>query len=193
MNEQAEAFFAEVKDAFQFLEHQYGYKRLEERVEHPNSWRDAAAKCAYAGFRVGVKVWWYFTDAELGVSFVEFQQPGTFPELSSLFRLTNPRVARAINLEDLAEVRGGRGDPDFLLRAKGKRRSLKRLQEQIETQRQEIVAGLARATRTYATDILQGDTSIFSEVMDYRLAKEKRLYPHLYIPGLKQQGESDQQ
>ncbi len=69
---------------------------------------------------------------------------------------------------------------------------MKRLQEQIETQRQEIVAGLARATQTYATDILQGDTSIFSEVMDYHLEKEKRLYPSMYISGLKQQDESDQ-
>jgi hypothetical protein len=36
MNKQVEAFFTEVREAFQFLEQRYGYKHGEERIEHPN-------------------------------------------------------------------------------------------------------------------------------------------------------------
>jgi hypothetical protein len=191
VNESAEVFFTEVRKAFQFLEQQYSYKRLEESIEHPGEPRDTAVKCTYLGSYVGVEIWWYFAGAIIGVVFIELRQVSVLPEKSSPFHLTDPNVARAISLYDLAEVRGGRDDPNFLLKDVDNWRRLKKRSTQIETQKQEIIAGLARATQTYATDILQGDTSIFSEVMDYRLAKEKRLNPRLYIPGLKQQDESN--
>jgi hypothetical protein len=88
-----------------------------------------------------------------------------------------------VNLHDPAEVRSGRDDPNFLLKDVDNWRRLKKRIRQIETQRQEIIAGLARTTQTYAADILQGDTIIFPAVMDYHLEKFKRLYPSMRFPG----------
>ena len=52
----------------------------------------------------------------------------------------------------------------------------------IESQMPEVLAGLARATQTDATAILQGDTSIFPEGMKFFLAKHKRLHPSMNLP-----------
>jgi hypothetical protein len=182
MKEQTEAFFAEVREAFHFLEQQYGYERVEESIEHPNEWRDAIAQSRYVGARVGVRIWWYFAASAIGVFFIELLQVGVSPEEWSLFRPANPDVARAIHLYDLAGIRNRHDDPDFILGDVEERRKLKKRTRQIESQRGEIVAGLARATHSYAKDILQGDTSIFPAVIDYHLEKFKRQHPSMRIP-----------
>ena len=185
MNEQAEAFFAEVREAFQFLEQQYDYQQLKESIKHPDERRDAIVQSIYVSSHVGVRIWWYFANAAIDVTFVELLQASVFSEKSLLFHSADPNVARAIILYDLAQVRGGHDDPDFLLKDIGNWRKWKKRSKQIETQRQEIITSLARATRTYATDILQGDTSIFSAVMEYHLERFKQLNPSMRVPGLK--------
>ena len=50
--------------------------------------------------------------------------------------------------------------------------NLKTIQENMR----EVLNGLAHATQTYASGILEGDTSVFSTVTDYYVAKQKRLY-----------------
>jgi hypothetical protein len=73
------------------------------------------------------------------------------------------------------------------------RNSWKKSTRLIETSRKEIILALARATQTYASTILQGDTSmLFTEVMEYFLAQQKRLNPHSWVSDLKQQGEPPQ-
>lgn len=92
------------------------------------------------------------------------------------------RQARAVSLYDLADMLGHESDPDFLLKGVDNFRTRKRRMRTIESQLPEVLAGLARATRTYASSIVQGDTSIFPEVMKFYVAKQKRLYPSMSLP-----------
>jgi phosphoribosylaminoimidazole (AIR) synthetase len=85
---------------------------------------------------------------------------------------------------------GKRNDPLFLLKYVKNTRQRNKQATFIETHPHEIIVGLAQATQIYALAILKGDTSIFPTVMEYELAKQKRLHPDLFIPGLKQQDET---
>lgn len=186
MDEWVETFFAETRESFLFLEHQYSYKRLEGHIDHPDDERDALALSEYVGSQVGVRISWGFANVSMDVAFIQLFQSEIFPEESSFFPLTRPNVSNAISLYSLAERLGTSHDPDFVLKDIDKPRQRYKRAQLIRSNMHEIVAGLARATQTYATPILKGDTSIFPEVMDYYLAKQKRLYPNLFIPGLKQ-------
>lgn len=137
--------------------------------------RDVNAKVQYLGPRVGITISWYVADAGIIVSFAEVLESGVFPAKQASFG-HYPDRAKAINLEVLAEMLDHGDDPDFLLgKLSGSRRRNKRA-KLIETNMHDILAGLARATQTYAIDILKGDTSIFPEVMNYYTEKQIKLY-----------------
>lgn len=193
MDEQATLFFTETREAFQFLEHQYDYQQLEGFVRGASDGRDATVVNRYVGSRIGIEISWYFAGSNIGVAFVELQQPNVFQEDRSFYPLARPNVPKAISLYSLAEMLNKHDDPDFLLKNTQNTRQRNRRAKFIDTNLHAILVGLAHATQTYATDILKGDTTIFSKVMDYELAKQKRLDPNLFIPGLKQQDEQYQQ
>jgi hypothetical protein len=88
------------------------------------------------------------------------------------FPLSAWSVYRFISIYDLAEVLGVQNEPDFLLKDVENFRKHKKHVKLIGTNRRDIIAGLARATQTYASDILKGDTSIFPKVIDYYQAKQ---------------------
>jgi hypothetical protein len=177
-----ESFFKETTENFLFLEKQYNYKKLEEYIKSPNDIRDATALSRYVGSRVGIRISWYFANSSISISFIGLEKPEVFPESVSFYPLVRSNVPKAINLYTLAEMVGTLDDPDFLLQDIEKSRQRNKRTKIIETNMRGVMAGLAQATQTYATAILKGDTSIFSKVMNYELAKQKRLYPDLFIP-----------
>lgn len=173
MNERVVDFFATATEAFHFLEQQYGYQRQDGFVEEE---RDATARLRYLGSRVGVEISWYFANSAIGVSFIELLQPGMLPDFWAAFG-NYPGAAKAISLYTLVEMQGHLEDPDFLLQYNGSRKRNKRA-KLIEMRMPDILAGLARATQTYAADILEGDISIFPQVMAYYAAQLKGRYPN---------------
>jgi hypothetical protein len=178
-----ELFFSEATEAFQFLEHQYGYQRQEGQIKSPDDIRDTAALLSYVGTRVGVQISWYFADAFIGVAFVELQQPGVFPQNYSFYPVKQENLMKAIDLYTLSEIYGVQQNQDFLLQDTDNPRKYKKHAKLIQTNRKGIIAGLARATQIYAAAILQGDTFLFPDVMHYYIAKHKQLHPDAYIPG----------
>lgn len=178
-----EIFFQETCKVFHFLEAHFGYQRPERKIISPEYPVDTAVLIRYVGASIGVQVLWGIADGFVGVILVELLQPGVFPKDVSLFPFqAQSRQARAVSLYDLADMLGHESDPDFLLKGVDNFRTRKRRMRTIESQLPEVLAGLARATRTYASSILQGDTSIFPEVMKFYVAKQKRLYPSMSLP-----------
>jgi hypothetical protein len=188
--EQSTIFFKEVQEAFQFLVQDYGYQRLEVFVQNAKDWRDATATSRYVGTAVGIEVTWYFAGSSIGVAFIEVQQPYIFPEIYSFYPMNRPNVLKAISLYDLAEVQKKRNDADLFLKEVQTTRQINKQGKFIEGHLHAIVAGLARATQSCASDILEGNTSMFTNVMEYGLTKYRQLHPDEFLPGLKQQDET---
>ncbi|HEX8033102.1 MAG TPA: hypothetical protein VF510_04610 [Ktedonobacterales bacterium] len=198
-------FFVETRRAFQFLEHTYGYQHVGEEVStsHPRDW---AGMSRYVRSRVGVEIGWEYAESSIGVSFVALHQPGIF-QRGIYHPDASPDRPRAISLYSLAYMLGHGDDPDFLLPTspdppddmsardlspRARRRALnswqsavlstiKRRRQLIETNMPGVLAGLARATQTYASAILEGDTSVFPSVLDYALAELRRHYPTVHL------------
>ncbi len=185
LNERFKGFFAEVKDAFQFLEQVYNYQRLRELLTAPHEWRDTIAKLRYVGQEVGVQIEWYWANATIRVTFLELLKERVFPRRYSFFqthRSEKHNMSPAIDLKDLVEVLGQKAQGDFLLYYGRNERAHDKCLKIIEEKRQEVIAGLARATQTYATPILQGDTTLFPEVVKYARAKQKKDFPDWNLP-----------
>ncbi len=183
-------FFVETRSAFHFLEHPYGCQHVGEKINFDQPF-DVAGMVRYAGTHVGVEIQWGYVESGIVVSFVELQQPGIF-QPGRLFHV-RPDQPRAIMLRSLAGMLGHLDDPDFLLpdvpdnlnlvTLDGRRAwsdIVKRRRDQIETDLPGVLAGLARATQTYATTILEGDTTVFAAVVEYHEAGMRRRYPHSF-------------
>jgi hypothetical protein len=193
IEEQSTIFFAEVQEAFQFLVHEYGYRHLDDVIENANYGPDRTAICRYVGMAVGIQVSWFFAGSNISVGFIELQQPYIFPKDYSFYPLNRPNIPKVINLSDLAEVLKKRNDDDFLVKEVKAWRQIRARAPFIEEYHHDIVEGLARATQRCATEILNGDTSRFAEVMAYGAAKYRRLHPDAFLPGLKLPDESAQE
>lgn len=163
-NQGIAAFLQETPQKISFLETQYGYQRLGEKLEDQDP-LDKEVISLYAGPQIGVKLIWAYTWGRISVLFVELSQPGTFPRRYSLVENTNrPDMARAISLETLVEMLGHGDDPHFLLTYNKKNpKSWKIPFEHID----DVLDGLVYCIQTYASDILRGDTNLFDKVMQY--------------------------
>jgi hypothetical protein len=163
------------------LETEYGYQQLAQVTEDLNHFKDARASVRYVNSRVGIKIQWGFADGIIDVYFIELLQAGVFPAVSSPYPLKDrSHVAKSIGLSTLAEMLGHSDDPDFLLKKIYSPRTSNRRIKTIETNMPEVLAGLAHATQTYASSILQDDTSIFPQVMQFYVQLQKKYYPYTY-------------
>jgi hypothetical protein len=188
-NSLIELFFAETTKAFHFLESEYGYRYLGQKIIYPDEGRDTRAIVNYAGSRVGVQIGWGFADGIIGIYFIELLEPYTFPTSISYYPFEDrPDTAKGIRLYTLAEMLDYSDDPNFLLKNVENFRTSNRRMKTIETRMPEVIAGLALASQTYATPILQGDTSIFPRVMNAYVTKLQTLYPsrHFFFYNLEE-------
>lgn len=143
---------------------------MEGFLTSPNDFRDALARIQYVSTSIGVEIGWNFAGAMINVAFIELLHPGVFPASWTLFE-GFPNAARAVSLYEIAEMLGHSDDSDFLLQDRDNSRKWKKHLKLFETRMSDVLAGLARATQTYASDILKGDTTIFPEAMDYYTSK----------------------
>jgi len=177
------SFFAEVMETFRFLETQYGYQRLKEEIEYPGDPRDTTMVIRYIGSQVGVAISWYPEGGSIRVSLVECLQPGIYPERATCWLIKDRSdLAKFIDLSCLVEMQGQSEDPDLLLKEDGDYRKVTRRSKLIYARMSDVIAGLARATQTYAAPILQGDTTGFPQIMRYYALRYKRLHPTASLP-----------
>lgn len=162
------AFYAQVTQAFAFLSTTYRFRLHAQRLDAVDDFRDTQARVVYLSDKVEIDILWGWASALIRVVFTELQSPSAPLQTSSA--VDEPKgSARVIRLEDLAAIRGHADDPDFLLGdafQHGGRITSKRF-KLLQSDMAGVVAGLARATERYASDILRGDTAIFPDAMAY--------------------------
>lgn len=174
MDEVLLKFISEVYSKFAFLE-ELGYKKLEGKLEDPEDIRDAILVVPYIGKSVGVEISWYFSGAKMGVIFFELQK-GQLPEKKCFFGEPTG-ASKAIDLYNLVRYSGQWDDELFLLKDLDNPyfSKIKKREKVINESMSEVLQGLACATRKYAANIINGDTSVFKDVMRYygEMMKEK--------------------
>lgn len=168
-------FITKVNLSFEFIE-RYGYKKIEGEIQSADYYPDSEVVVKYIGKSVGIEIFWYFAGANIGVVFFELQN-GEIP-LKKIFFGEPIDASRAINLYSLAEYLNKRDDKLFLLKdvdnvtfAKIKKR-----EKVINENMSGIIDGLSTAVSKLAVSIINGDTSIFKDVMDYQTKLIKKQY-----------------
>ena len=178
MDKLLQKFVLEACSKFAFLE-ELGYKKTEGKIVAPEDLRDTNMVVQYIGKSVGVEIYWYFSSAEIGVAFFELQN-GQLPEKKIFFgKLEN--ASKAISLYNLAMYLGQWDEELFLLKfSKNSYYSeIKKREKVINERLSEVLQGLSCATRKYATNIINGDTSVFNDVMKYYGEKMKEWYGYM--------------
>ena len=152
----AQDFFETAKEKFSFLE-SYGYRCLETKIANPGDYRDTIAQVFFVSETVIVEIIWYFAGASIGVAFVETQD-SKIPKRRVFWGNTD-NAERAISLNTLAKYLNNRNS-NYL--------NGKISFQDIEKRLPEVLEDLARATKEIAAEIINGDTSIFGDVMKFQ-------------------------
>lgn len=168
-----DVFFEECRHQFAFLENHYSLCIEKEDTVNISVIQDAYAILPYVGKKISVVLRWYFIGSLIEVIFLELKEEWRFPVISvNNNNALNeyPNAARAITIYTLATTLGNAGDDTFLLKnvTDTSTRQCKIRAKIIMSRLPEVISGLAVATQKYASDILSGDTQIFTKVMEYQ-------------------------
>ena len=176
MDDIVQKFITEVTRKFDFLEKEYGYKKIEGKLENQDFYPDAKTVIRYIGKSVGIEVYWYFAGANIGVVFIELQN-GEIP-INRIFFGESKDATRAINLYSLAGLLKQKEDNLFLLKEVDyvTISKIKKREKVINENMSGIIEGLSNAVKKLATKIITGDTSIFTDVMNYQAGLIKKQY-----------------
>lgn len=175
MNMTVQKFITEVKSKFAFLE-ELGYKRMEIEIENDDYYPDSQVVVKYCGKSVGIEIYWYFAGANIGVVFIELIN-GKTPE-KKVFYGEPKDASRAINLYSLAAYLDKWDDTIFLLKDIDNVTvpKIKKREKIIKENMPGVIDGLSSAVSEMALKIINGDTSIFKDVMDYQSELIKQQY-----------------
>ncbi len=160
------AFYAQVEQAFAFLQATYDCRLHAKQVVDLEESRDTRTSIAYLGKTVEVDINWDMASANMKVVLVELLVPRVSPAKRYIWGKVEG-AARMADVHTLAELAGNPNDPDFLLRRvmKSDRRDTARRFKVLQSDFEGVIAGLARATERYARDVLRGDISVFTEAI----------------------------
>jgi len=168
-------FITEVNMKFAFLE-EYGYRKIEDKIENADYYPDSEVVVKYIGESVGIEIYWYYAGANIGVVFVELKY-GEIPQKKVFFG--EPKDAsRAINLYSLARYLNKLDDKLFFLKDVDNVTipKIKKREKVIKKNISGIMDGLSTAVNKLAANIISGDTSIFKDIMDYQNDIVKKQY-----------------
>lgn len=160
-------FINEVSINFLFLE-KYGFKKVEVEIENENFYPDSEVVIKYIGKSIGIEIYWYFAGANIGVTFFKLNN-GEIPKKKVFFGKSMD-AAEAISLYSLARYLDKWDSKLFLLdNVDNVTISKIKVRERIITDNMSgTVEGLSIAVKKLASNIIDGDTSIFNNVFDYQ-------------------------
>lgn len=169
MDEKVEKFLLEATKAFSFLENEYGFI-VSTDLQSPNYFPDSEAVVSYYSSKIGIKVFWYFASAVIGVAFAELED-GKFPNNQS-------KDISIINIYALVDVINQGKDDTFLLKdiSDTTISKIKRREKIINEDMRGVLDNLSRVVKKYAINIINGDTSIFPVVKKYQEEVIRRRY-----------------
>lgn len=182
MNRLQKTFYAKTIAVFDFLENDYGYRRLPKAIESEKDYRDAEFIVRYLGNAVAIDISWHYASAAINMIFTELLL-GKMPE-RRIFWGEISTNARAASLYAIVQVRKGTnkdfllGDIDSVTMSKIKKR-----EELILTKMEYILQNLKSLALECASDVINGDLSIFSSAMKYQENNiKKRNYRQPFVP-----------
>lgn len=160
-------FISEVNLKFGFLE-ECGYKKVDGNIRNADYFPDSKASVEYIGNSVGIEIYWYFAGANIGVVFFELQN-GEIP-VEKIFFGESKDASKAIGLYSLAKYLDKWDEKLFLLKDVDNVaiRNINKREKVIKENMPGIVDGLSAAVIKLAANIINGDTSIFKDVMHYQ-------------------------
>jgi len=175
MDIMVQQFINEVNQKFKFLEN-YGYKKVEAKVENQDYYPDSEVVVKYIGRSIAVEVYWYFAGANIGVVFVELQN-GEIPA-KRIFFGESIDASKAINIYSIARFLNRWDDKTFLLNDVDNVTisKIKKREKVINGNMSGIIDGLSSAVNKLAKNIIAGDTSIFKEAFNYQSEVIKKKY-----------------
>jgi hypothetical protein len=165
---QAAELFVQGTEAFRFLETDYGFTPIAQKLEYLNDFRDTQAHLTYAGEAMGVAIGLNFGSGNLDVTFRKISQPRWFPDTASAEDYASKHTIY-MPLYDLIRFQGAEKDSDLLLgdlwnlyESKCKKRNAL-----LAANLRGVLDSLARATVRYGDAALRGDSSQFADVRAY--------------------------
>jgi hypothetical protein len=169
-------FFQETRRAFKYLEVDFGYKFISSTIENKEYYPDTVAVVPYMDKKIGIEIYWYFASAVIDIALIEMLKANEFPHNKSFWG-ENEGEARAIKLHTLLDMRG-KSDLLVLKKIRSTKMSdIKKRGTLIRGNLAAVIENLAQVLREQASDILLGDTTIFSEVRKYEEKLLRKEYP----------------
>lgn len=169
MNEIVKKFLLEATKTFSFLENEYGYN-VSMDFENRSHFIDSEAVVSYYSSKVGIKVFWYFASAVIGVTFAELIN-GKFPDNHS-------KDISIINIYALVDFVSQGKDDIFLLKDTSIATipKIKKREKIINENMTGVLENLSIGVKKYAMDIVDGDTAIFPLIKKHQVELMKSRY-----------------
>lgn len=149
---------------FFFLVEDYSYQQEEDIYDQKEHYKDKTYIIRYQSSNMLVEVSWYFAASIIDVVFVE-PVNGQFDGKRSVFPTDDDNVHRMVDIYTLAHHLHTTED---LLLQDTHISTLEAVKERyiiIHENLEDVITGLANATKRHASSILQGDTTLFDTLM----------------------------
>lgn len=173
IEEKIKVFEASVSKAFKFLTDEYGLVKQKLRrvdFEYP---KDERVEICFSGETICVFVQWYLIDANIGVGIAE----SVNKKIPDKYSFYNENASRAISLTDFVEyltkgkVRTPLPEAKAGANVREIVRSWKERDKIITDDMDRVVVMLSDFLKRYASSVLAGDVSMFSEVQAFSRKK----------------------
>jgi hypothetical protein len=176
-NGMVENYFQETRNAFKYLELDFGYKLISSAIENKEYYPDTVAVVPYMGKKISVEVYWYFASAVINVALIELLKANEVPHNKNFWGAKKPGEARAIKLQTLLDMRG---ESDLLMLKKIRSTKMSDIKKRgilIRENLSAVMKNVAQVLREQAHDVLLGDTTIFSDVQEHEEKLLRKEYP----------------
>jgi hypothetical protein len=185
-------FYRRVEEDFAFLSATYQCHLSQKDVDRrgtiqANDIRDTYVTVVYLGSAVEVDVQWDVASSHIRVWLIELLEPYVRPtKWYAWGNSTATAMARAVNVVTLAEMAGAADDPDLMLEQVSTSHARRREGMLAESRKSDrrfallqssfdgVLARLAHATERYASGILRGDHTMFSEGVAFTTQKARK-------------------
>ncbi len=178
MDDLVQKFLDLTPEKFEFLETEYGYKRISPQIESEKDIRDGRAVIRYSGSAIGIEVIWAFASASINVSFVEMVN-GKIPFVRNVFQIL-PGISKSIDLFTYLSMKCNGDFSEFQLGdvESVDFRSVKKRAKKINDNMEGILDNLSNLTQKWAHNILLGDLSEFPATVEYKKKITKEHNPY---------------
>jgi hypothetical protein len=174
MDEIVKRFLSCTLEYFKFLENENGYEVAFSGIENNNYYPDAQVIVKYINSKMEIDIFWYAAGANIGVNFIDLT--------NGMYLNDQSKTPKIVNIYTLVDYLNSDDNNLFLLEDINSVTfsKIKKRENIINENMEDIVKNLAIIVKKYARDIIEGDISIFDDVIQYQIELNKKNYPYLF-------------